>query len=530
MSKVSIDLNKKGMEFHHFWSNCIGAGRANEGLRANWQKQLKTTVEECGFRYIRFHGLLTDDMGIYRVENGVEKYNFAYVDMLFDALLEIGIRPFVEFGFMPEDMASGKVYQFWWKGNITPPADYEAWGRLITNLVNHWIERYGREEVRNWYFEIWNEADLSVFWAGTKSQYFELYKVAVLAIKKIDSQLRVGGPATSNFVPDDRFAGEREDLSKHRTHLVEDLQSLEWKGVWIEDFLKYCSDHRLPVDFVSTHPYPTDFALDGQDTLDEVAEMKGRSRYVHSTKDDMLWLKSIIENSDYPNAEIHLTEWSSSPTSRDYSHDYLPAAAYIVKSNLECIGLCDTLSYWVFTDIFEEVGPGPEMFHGGFGLLNLKGIKKPAYHAYRFLNQLGNHRIEQGEDFIVTKGNDGKVKAMFYHYPEEMISTVPIAEYPHYKKAEEIQNVGKAKEVELEFTGCTPNSRFRIEILDSVHGNVTTLWKEMGYPANPTQIQEKQLTEYAAVLDVKEVLADDKGNAALTLHLDPWSIVFISEE
>ena len=90
--------------------------------------------------------------------------------------------------------------------------------------------------------------------------------------------------------------------------------------------------------------------------------------------------------------------------------------------------------------------------------------------------------------------------------------------------------MGKAKEVELEFTGCTPNSRFRIEILDSVHGNVTTLWKEMGYPANPTQIQEKQLTEYAAVLDVKEVLADDKGNAALTLHLDPWSIVFISEE
>jgi xylan 1,4-beta-xylosidase len=528
MSEKVIDLTKKGEMFYHFWSNCIGAGRANEGLRAEWQRQLKTTVQECGFRYIRFHGLLTDDMGVYRVENGVEKYNFAYIDMLFDFLLETCIRPIVEFGFMPEDMASGKVYQFWWKGNITPPSDYSAWGRLVSKLVLHWLERYGKEEVRKWYFEIWNEADLHVFWSGTKAQYFELYKTAVLAIKEIDRELRVGGPATSNFVPDDRFAGELEDFTKHRTHLVEDLQTLEWKGVWIEDFLKFCALNELPVDFVSTHPYPTDFAFDELENKN--SEMKGRSRYVHSTRDDIIWLKNIVKNSAYPDAEIHLTEWSSSPVSRDYSHDYLQEAAFIIKCNLECIGLCDSLSYWVFTDIFEELGPGPELFHGGFGLMNMKGIRKPAYHAYHFLNMLGRYKVEQSDDYIITKTEDGKMRALFCHYPEEMQYALPIVEYPNPGNAEKIQDFGRKKKMEIKFRGMRPCARICMKILDKEHGNVTTLWKDMGYPVNPTRVQEKALTEYSEAFDIKEILADENGEAVLTLDLEPWNVVFVSEE
>ena len=94
--------------------------------------------------------------------------------------------------------------------------------------------------MRNLYFEVWNEADLHAFWNGTKSQYFELYKVSAEAVKSVDPTLRVGGPATSNFVPDARFAGEVEDVSKHVTHMIEDLESLKWEGVWIDDFLKYC--------------------------------------------------------------------------------------------------------------------------------------------------------------------------------------------------------------------------------------------------------------------------------------------------
>lgn len=322
--RIEENICNEGKELPHMWSKCVGAGRAAEGLRTGWQKQLRLAKEECGFEYIRFHGLLAEDMFVCRRENGTLFFSWQYIDEVYDFLMETGVRPIVEFGFMPPALACGDGIQFWWKGNVTPPADYAEWGRLIRELVAHWKERYGLDEIRQWYFEVWNEPNLHAFWNGTRSEYFRLYAETVKAVRAVDSKLRVGGPATSNFVPDDRFDFEKEDVSRQITHRVEDLDSLCWKDVWIEAFLEYCSEHNLSVDFVSAHPYPTDFALDGQQT------MKGRTRYVGSLRDDMEWLNRTVKNSAYPDAEILPTEWSSSPTSRDYSHDYLPAADYII--------------------------------------------------------------------------------------------------------------------------------------------------------------------------------------------------------
>ncbi|HEU5397103.1 MAG TPA: beta-xylosidase, partial [Verrucomicrobiae bacterium] len=211
--ELKADAGAPGKPLRHFWSFCVGAGRANEGLRADWQEQLRLAVRECGFKYIRFHGLYHDDMFVYREENGRAIYNFQYVDILFDQLLEIGIKPFVEFGFCPRDLASEVGTVFWWKGNGAPPKDFAKWGELVRRTVTHWIARYGIEEVRTWYFEVWNEPNLNPFFRGTKSQYFELYKTTARVLKELDPQLRVGGPATSNFVPDGRFDGETEDTS-----------------------------------------------------------------------------------------------------------------------------------------------------------------------------------------------------------------------------------------------------------------------------------------------------------------------------
>lgn len=529
MLQISANIQSNGVQFKHHWSTCVGAGRAHEGLMSRWQNQLKMAVEDCNFQYIRFHGLLCDDMALCREEDGKLIYNYTYIDMLFDELLQIGIRPFVEFGFMPKALASGSKTQFWWKGNVTPPKDYSMWTELITNLVTHWLKRYGTQEVLTWYFEIWNEANLSAFWAGTKSDYFRLYEVSVNTIKSIHSDLRVGGPATSNFVPDARFDGEIEDLTKHETHLVDDLQALKWRGVWLEDFLTFCAAKNLPVDFISTHPYPTDFALDGQDTPDTTCEMKGRSRYTHSIVDDLTWLRNLLANSAYINAEIHLTEWSSSPTSRDYSHDYLPAATYIVKSNIDSIGLTNSLSYWVFTDIFEEVGPAPEAFHGGFGLMTIHNIKKPAYHAYRFLNQLGHELVDKNEYGIFTKNSSGKLRGLLYHYPEEMSSAVPIAEYPNHEKAEAIQNMGVPLDAKVTLTDFSPNQSFTLEILDANHGNATTLWKHMKYPQNLTLEQQTELIAFSEALELQIITADSQGILTLDLNLNPWSIISISE-
>ena len=312
---MSISIKDSGKELKHYWSMCVGAGRANEGLRASWQKQLKMAVRECGFRYIRFHGLFHDDMCVYRVQNGKEIYNFQYIDDLYDSLLDIGIRPIVELAFMPSDMASelSSHRQFWWKANINPPADYDKWYELVYRLTKHFEERYGANEVKKWYFEVWNEPNLhNAFWSGGKSRYMKLYEYSVKAVKAVNGEYKVGGPATSNFVPDDRFEGEYDDSSKHMTHKLASMEDADWRPVWIREFFEYCSKKSLPVDFVSVHPYPTDFALDGH------GKTTGRTRYSYSTTDDLKTIKKMVDESPYKGAELLLTEWSSSPSSHIY--------------------------------------------------------------------------------------------------------------------------------------------------------------------------------------------------------------------
>jgi xylan 1,4-beta-xylosidase len=124
---VVADFNSIQGQTKTVWRKCVGAGRANEGLRADWQEQLGKVKKDCGFEYIRMHGLLHDDMGVYFEEKGKPVYNWQYIDVLYDFLLSINIKPFVELSFMPKDLASGPETVFWWKGNITPPKDYNKW-------------------------------------------------------------------------------------------------------------------------------------------------------------------------------------------------------------------------------------------------------------------------------------------------------------------------------------------------------------------------------------------------------------------
>ncbi len=513
---MMINCSKSIGALPHMWSKCVGAGRACEGLRAKWQEQLREAKKECGFEYIRFHGLLAEDMFVCQMVNGKLVYNWYYIDALYDFLLEIGMRPIVEFGFMPPALASGTQTQFWWRGNVTPPRDFTQWGDLIYALVSHWKERYGLEEIRRWYYEVWNEPNLHGFWGGTRSEYFELYRHTALAVKRVDSQLRVGGPATSNFVPDDRFDFEREDVSKHLTHLVENLDSLKWHGVWIEDFLAFCEREKLPVDFVSCHPYPTDFALDGH------GKSRGRSRGKDSIHDDMCWLKEIVERSPYAGAELHLTEWSSSPSPRDCAHDWLPAADYIVRSNIHCAGLADSLSYWVFTDIFEEGGSGAEAFHGGFGMMNMHGVKKPSFHAYRFLHQLGSEVVERLEEGIVTRKAEGTVQALLYNYGKDVREAVPVSYDPNHDGAFAIWQRGESRSEALQLTGLTPHASFVLERM-ALEDTATYVWEQMGRPANLTRAQESTLKN---TLPRREMLqADSQGELTLSLTLAPWEIV-----
>ena len=524
--EIITSTSQSGRTLNHYWSECVGAGRACEGLRAAWQDQLRTVVKDCGFRYLRFHGLFHDDMFVYREVDGRVTYNFQYVDELFDKLLEIGIRPFVEFGFCPGDLATEQGTVFWWKANGAPPKDFGKWAELIEKTVRHWIDRYGMDEVRKWYFEVWNEPNLSQFFRGTKSQYFELYKVTVQTVKAIDAQLRVGGPATSAFVPDARFDGEKEDASCQGSTLeAADIDVLDWRPVWVEQFLKFCAQNRRPVDFVSTHPYPTDWALD------EHGKGRRLARGVGATPHDVALLRSIVSASAYKKAEIHLTEWSTSPSPRDFTHDTLHAAAYVVKAIVESLGVVESLSYWTFTDIFEENGAGDSIFHGGFGMINLQGIVKPVFHIYRFLNALGDQCIGRGDGFILTKHQrTGTLTGLAYHYPPEMMKAAP----GHFRAsppeaAEEALSRCKSTQLSLEWTGLPPHAQVLVETLDQDNGNALSAWKAMGRSESPTR-EQTALLRAAAVATRKEVVqADSMGRLNLHRPMMPCSIVLIQQ-
>jgi len=379
--QIKADLNQVVGKKSTVFNECVGAGRASEGLRADWQQQLATVKKDIGFRYIRFHGLLNDEMRVYTIDKeGNPVYNWQYVDKLYDYLLSIHIRPFVELGFMPPDLASGTKLIFWWKGNVSKPKSYEHWDELIRKLVAHWQERYGKEEVAKWYFEVWNEPDLGGFFEGTQADYFQLYTHTAKAIKSVSPDYRVGGPATSAIK-------------------------------WIDDFLTYCNQHKLPVDFVSTHDYATHSVLDEFGTKKKTLKDNPDTIALNVKK-----VRAQIDASAYKNAELHFTEWSTSSSSRDPIHDSYQNATFILNTLRKATN-SNSLSYWTFTDIFEEAGPALTPFHGGFGLLNLQGIRKPTYYVYKFLNELGETElINDDASSYVCKTKNGDVQALVWNF------------------------------------------------------------------------------------------------------------------
>jgi xylan 1,4-beta-xylosidase len=363
---------------------CVGAGRANEGLRADWQRQLRVAHDECGFKYIRFHGLLSDDMGVYfEDKNGKPIYNWQYIDELFDYLQSIKMRPFVELGFMPGALASGNQTIFWWKGNVTPPKDYEKWDGLIKALVEHWTERYGEKEVASWFFEVWNEPNLKGgFFTGTQQDYFKLYKETATTIKSVSANYHVGGPATAG-------------------------------NAWIPEMIAYCVQEKAPIDFISTHDYGVKQGfLDATGNAGTIL-----SRDKNHVSDDMRGSKKQIEHSALPNLQLHYTEWSASYTPSDPIHDSYHEAAYILNTVKWAAPDVNSMSYWTFTDIFEEAGPRATPFHGGFGLMNYQDIKKPAFYAFKYLNELGDTELRCADSSaMICKDGKGDIQALVWNF------------------------------------------------------------------------------------------------------------------
>ena len=379
---VSADLQQTNGPLAAMFKFCVGAGRANEGLRADWQRQLTYARRECGFEYIRMHGLFCDDMGVYRVNKGNPQYNWQYIDELYDFLHSIGMKPFVELGFMPGGLASGSKTIFWWRGNVTPPKDMNKWADFIHAFVLHVQERYGDAEVRTWYFEVWNEPNLGGFWAGTQQQYFDLYAATARAIKSVSADYKVGGPATAGCG-------------------------------WVPEFIHFCDTNHAPVDFISTHTYGVESGF-----LDEHGDAGTvLSKDPNSIIGDVKRVRWQIAASAMPKLDLHFTEWSASYTPADPVHDSYHSAAYILDKLKKSGDAAQSMSYWTFTDIFEESGPRWEAFHGGFGLINYQDINKPAVYAYQFLNRLGATELKSSDSSSwICADSAGGVQALIWDF------------------------------------------------------------------------------------------------------------------
>ena len=429
-ARFTCRLSAEAVALPHVWEHTVGSDHAPMALRADWQAQMRRSHDELGFRYVRFHGLLSDDTSTLVRRHGNSLYSFFNVDRIFDFLLSIGMKPFVELSFMPRALASGDRTVFHYRGNVTPPEDYDQWSALIHRLASHLVERYGIEEVRQWFFEVWNEPNLGMFWTGGQKDYFKLYRHAATALKAVDPSLKVGGPATA-------------------------------ANAWVGDFLEFCDATQLPVDFVSTHHYPTDgFGKEG-DPPDAQLSKSRRS---------VLREQAEATRRQAGSSPVYYTEWNTSADPRDPLHDEPYAAAFVTKTVMEASPLVQGYGFWTFSDIFEEEGFSSAPFHGGFGLLNIYGIAKPSYRAFELLHRLGTEQwpvtgTHATVDVWVVRSAPGVTILLTNHaLPRHAIEPEP---------------------VHIELEDAPAPRAASVQRIDESHCNAKRLWRDLGEPEYP---------------------------------------------
>jgi xylan 1,4-beta-xylosidase len=469
------DLSQQGTELRHCWEHTVGSCHAPTALRADWQQQLRRCRSELGFRYVRFHGLLSDDVGTVVKHNDELLYSFFNADTIVDFLLSIDMRPFVELSFMPTALASGSKTVFHYRGNVTPPKDYQQWSTLIQRLVAHWVDRYGLKEVAEWFFEVWNEPNLKAFWTGTRNDYFKLYRATADAIKRVDPSLKVGGPATA-------------------------------RDGWIEEFLEFCEAGNVPLDFVTTHHYPTD-AL-GREDDDTEAQLANSQRGVLRE-----WTQDTRRRAG--NRPLYYTEWNSSSNPRDPRHDEPYAAAFVAKTALEASDLVQGYSFWTFSDIFEENYFPSVPFHGGFGLLNLHGIAKPTYRAFELLHRLGTERLlvdglHATVDAWVTR-DSGVVSVLLVNHA---LPRHPIA----------------AVRVRMQLTHAQQPAAAWVERIDEHHANAKGRWQALGAPEYLDTAKVERLHEASRLKREACRWTWRDGRIALALELPPHAVAALTLE
>ena len=469
---IRIDAGAAAAPFPHFWEQMFGPGRAILSLRESYRNDLRAVKSATGLKYVRFHAILQDELGVYNEdEHGNPVYNFNYVDQVYDGLLANGVRPVVEISFMPKKLAFNPddLHPFWYKQNVSPPKSFERWDDLMKRLAQHLVDRYGIDEVAQWYFEVWNEPNID-FWGGVPRQesYFNLYAHTARDLKSVSPRLRVGGPATA-------------------------------ATAWIPDFLAFAAKEHVPVDFVSTHAYanePVKRVLGRDETIPTEDRM---GAYVSA-------VRAQIDASPLPHLPLLWTEWNVTPAKNARQTPYVgPALANVIR---ECDGKVDYMSYWTFSEVFEENGPEPAPFRY-FGIRALGGIDKPSFYDFALLHKLGTERIANpSRNAIVTRLSDGSLAIALWNLVDP-------------------NDPPRSRRFALRITGLPQNAPVDIERVDETHGNVMPFYAKMGSPVSPTASQVDELNRESnpgppqkTALTAGTLDLELGSNALYLLHVD----------
>ena len=485
---IAIDVAGESVPLDRSFNFSVGSDYPGTLIRDDSLAQLETVRKELGFRYIRFHAIFHDALGTYREVDGRPVYDWSKIDRLYDRLLAIGIRPFVELGFTPEAMKTSDQRIFYWKGNTSHPV-LSKWSALVDAFVRHLQQRYGPQKIRNWYFEVWNEPNLGGFWeSGDQKAYFELFDLTARTIHRIDPQLKVGGPATAG-------------------------------AAWVPELIEHAAHAGVPLDFVSTHTYGVDGGF-----LDEHGESDTKlSPLPDAIVGDVRRVRGQIEGSSRPGLPLYFTEWSTSYTPRDAVHDSYVSAAYVLSKLKVCEGMTQGMSYWTFSDLFEEPGPPTAPFQGGFGLMNPQGIRKPVYFAYKYLNRLGASEFKTTDAQSYVTWNDNVLKALVWDFVQPQQNQ---SNRPFYTK---VFPSRPARSVDFDLQHMRPG-RYRAAIYRTGYdaNDAYSAYLRMGSPKSLSTDQQQQLEAVTSdKADVHTFIVDAQGRAALSVPMRSNDIVLV---
>jgi xylan 1,4-beta-xylosidase len=425
-------------------------------------------------KYVRFHGIFEHQAGIYGGQDAAGNLllNFTRIDLIYDGLVEIGVHPFVELGFMPEEMAERpSPHPFWYHPNVAPPRDPRQWYQLIFHFARHLVERYGIEQVADWYFEVWNEPNID-FWTGEPKEqtYYDLYDVTASALKDANPRLRVGGPATA-------------------------------QAAWVDRFIQHCVEKNVPVDFVSTHIYPNDVALN----------VLGREGPVPQSEMVSLAVRKVyhqVRASARPQLPIIWSEYNAGFDGVQLDSPYV--GAWLANNIRLCAGgLVTEMSYWTFTDaFFEEGGVFKSVFMSGFGLIATGRIPKASFNAFKILHYLGDEQLalDSASSLLTRRSGDGVLVLAIWNY------TPP-------------RESGQAKVVNIQLRGFATNPEHaRVFLVDDDHGSPLKSWRAMGRPDFPSREQQAVLRRAA---ELPSPLTEKIVDGQLLVSLQPNALAVI---